>query len=279
MHPIKTLFSALMFSIFKINFQLQLAFRICSVFILTIFLTDIAAGQTVKENNKNNLAADSSKNRYEIGVSGGVSLNQFTKGQPHTSLNTGYTAGLSVNYKLFKNISVQLEVNSLQQGGRMLRFIDDTSIGLPESFETKNVTNSSYVLNSIEIPFLINYTFKIKPTWAPSIYVGGSYAHTYNVTENYQKTGDLLPGEDIIVTASDSRNVTSSFNGGRINLIFGANIKLPLTSRLLLLIDMRYLEGLTSAIDNYSYMNKVGFGSNLRTNSFLSKIGIILPIR
>jgi len=272
-----------MFSFYKNYYLLRVAFKLCSfflsAFIITALLTDIAAAQHVEKNKNNNSAPDSLKKRFEIGINGGVSLNQFTKGQPHTSLNTGYTAGLSVNYKLFKNISLQLEVNSLQQGGRMLRFIDDTRIGLPESFETKNVTNSSYALNSIEIPLLINYTFKIKPTWAPSIYVGGSYAHTYNVTENYQKTGDLLPGEDIIATASGSRNVTSSFNGGRINLIVGANIKLPLTSRLLLLIDMRYLEGLTSAIDNYSYMSKIGFGSDLRTNSFLSKVGIILPLR
>jgi len=260
-----------------------MAFRFFCVyflaFFLTLSLTDIAAAQQVAEHKKNNTPPDSLKNRFEIGINGGLSLNQFTKGQPHTSLNTGYTAGLSLNYKLFNHISLQVEVNSLQQGGRLLRFLDDTSLGLPESFETKNVTNSSYALNSIEIPLLINYTFKIKPTWAPTIYVGGSYAHTYNVTENYQKTGDLLPGEDIIVTASGSRNVTSSFNGGRINLIFGANIKLPLTSRLLLLIDMRYLEGLTSAVDNYSYMSKIGFGSALRTNSFLSKVGIILPLR
>ncbi len=271
-----------MFSVFKNNSHPQVALKIYSIslltFIITSVLTNITAAQNVKKNVKSNVAPDSLENRFEIGITGGLSLNQFTKGQPHTSLNTGYTAGLSVNYKLFKNISLQLEANSLQQGGRMLLFRDDTRLGLPESFETKNVTNSSYALNSIEIPLLINYTFKIRPTWSPSVYVGGSYAHTYNVTESYQKTGDLLPGEDIIVTASGSKNVTSSFNGGRINLIVGANIKLPLTSRLLLLIDMRYLEGLTSAIDNYSYMSKIGFGSDLRTNSFLSKVGIILPL-
>ncbi|KIO76452.1 hypothetical protein TH53_15050 [Pedobacter lusitanus] len=177
-----------------------------------------------------------------------------------------------------KGISLQLEVNVLQQGGRMIRFKDDTRIGLPESFETKNVKNSSYKLNSIEIPLLINYTFKIKPLWKPSIYAGASYSYTYNVNETYQKTGNLLPGEDIIATVSGSQNATNLFNASRLNLIVGANLKLPLTSKFLLLIDMRYLNGATSARDKYSYMEKAGFGTDIRTNSFLTKLGIIMPL-
>ncbi|WP_262510936.1 porin family protein [Pedobacter cryoconitis] len=211
-------------------------------------------------------------------MAAGLSLNHFTKGQPQTGQNTGYTAGISVNYKLVKEISLQLEVNALQQGGSMIRFKDDTRLDLPESFETKNVKNSSYKLNSIEIPLLLNYTFKIKPLWKPSVYAGGSYAYTYNVNESYQKTGNLLPGEDIIATVSDSQNATNLFNASRFNLIVGANLKLPLTSRFLLLIDMRYLNGLSSARDKYSYMEKVGFGTNIRTNSFLTKLGIIMPL-
>jgi len=264
-----------MLSFLKTPFHIPAIYNIANIFLLTFasitFLTNVAIAQ-------NKEAQDSLKNRIEIGAAGGFSLNQFTTGQPHTGSNMGYAAGLSVNYKLYKDISVQLELNSLQQGGRMIRFKDDTRIGLPESFETKNVTNSSYTLNSIEVPLLINYTFKIKPSWKPSAYIGASYAYTFNVTERYQKTGNLLPGEDIIATVSDSQNATSSFNASRLNFIIGANLKLPLTSKLLLLLDMRYLNGLTPAREHYSYMDKIGFGSDIRTNSFLSKIGIIMPL-
>jgi len=248
------------------------------VFLLIFFLTNSVSAQISKESNKHNKFPDSLKNRIEIGVTAGLSLNQFTEGQPQTGSNNGYTAGISFNYKLIKGISLQLEVNALQQGGRMIRFKDDTRIGLPESFETKNVKNSSYVLNSIEVPLLINYTFRIKPLWKPSVYAGGSYTYTYNVNETYQKTGNLLPGEDIIATVSGSQNATNLFNSSRLNLIIGANLKLPLTSKFLLLIDMRYLNGLTTARNKYSYMDKVGFGTNIRTNSFLAKLGIIMPL-
>lgn len=271
-----------MLSPIKIKFIAQAILKLSILFLLTttliFFLTNIALAQESEKNDNPIKFQDSLKNRLEVGIAAGLSLNHFSKGQPQTGSNTGYTAGISVNYKLVKGISLQLEVNSLQQGGSMIRFKDDTRFDLPESFETKNVKNSSYKLNSIEIPLLINYTFKIKPLWKPSIYVGGSYAYTYNVNESYQKTGNLLPGEDIIATVTASQNATNLFNASRFNLIAGANLKLPLTSRLLLLIDMRYLNGLSSARDKYSYMEKVGFGTNIRTNSFLTKLGIIMPL-
>ncbi len=242
-----------------------------------IFFTEVLMAQNRVEKNINNIPSTIQSN-FEVGLTGGLSLNQFTKGQPQTGMNTGYTAGALINYKFYKNLGIQLETNVLQQGGQMIRFKDDTRIGLPESFDTKNVKNSSYILNSIEVPLLLNYTFNIKPTWKPTVYAGGSYAYTFNVTENYQKTGDLLPGEDIIATVNGSQNATSTFNSSRFNFIVGASAKLPLYSSLMLLLDFRYLTGLTSARENYSYMEKPGFGSDIRTNSFISRIGIILPL-
>jgi hypothetical protein len=251
-------------------------------FVLTslsfLLVTSTAKAQTSLKVPASSQTAVSDTSRFELGIAAGASFNDFSKGQPHTSSNTGFTGGLSLNYKFYKNFSIQLEVNYLQQGGRMLLFKDDTRIGLPENLDNKNVTNSNFKLNTLDVPVFLNYSFKIKQAWKPSIYVGGSYGNTFNVTENFQKTGDLLPGEDIIATVSGTRNATSEFNSSRISFIAGANLKLPLTSRLLLLIDMRYLNGLTPAREHYSYMDKIGFGSDIRTNAFLTRIGVILPL-
>lgn len=272
-----------MFSLFNTNRQKKAISRIFCISLLaftaTSFLAPAASAQTNSTNEKTNQPSDTLQNRFEIGLAGGLSVNQFSKGQPHMGSNSGYTAGLSLNYKLFKSFSLQLEANFLQQGGRMILFKDDTRIGLPESIETKNVTNSSYTLNSVEIPVMVHYTFAIKQAWKPSVYIGGSYANTFNVRERYQKTGDLLPGEDIIATISGSKNSSQGFNTSKLNFIVGANLKLPLTSRLQLLIDMRYLNGLTPSRENYSYMDKIGFGSDIRANSFISRIGLIMPLR
>lgn len=219
----------IMFS--PINFRIQVIHSYFCVFLLTIAITasvTIVSSAQHSDKIESKELSDSLQSRFEIGIAGGLSLNQFTKGQPHTSTNTGYAAGLSINYKLYKDISLQLEANSLQQGGRTVTFKDDTRIGLPESLETKNVKNSSYAVNSIDIPLLVNYTFNIKQQWKPSVYVGGSYAYTYNVTGYYQKTGDLLPGEDIIATVSGKQNSTSSFKHSRANLIVGGSVKLPI---------------------------------------------------
>lgn len=263
-----------MFSFFRISMQIQIICKYALALFLIFSITDQAAAQNTGDQKQTRKFTDS----LEIGITAGLSLNQFTKEQPQTGLNTGYTAGLLINYKLLKGISLQLEVNSLQQGGQLIRFKDDTRFDMPETFESKNIKNSSYKLNSIEVPVLINYAFKIKQVWIPSVYAGASYAYTCNVSEKYQKTGDLLAGEDIIATVSGSQNVNEMFNKSRVNLIVGANLKLPLVNRLMLLIDFRYLTGVTPARENYSYMEKAGFGSNIRTNSFLSRIGITMPL-
>ncbi|RYE27281.1 MAG: PorT family protein [Sphingobacteriaceae bacterium] len=246
-------------------------------FLPILFLPRLSAAQQQVKKQQSK-SAFFSTDHLEVGASGGLSLNSFATAQPQAGSNTGVVGGLSANYKFFKGLGLQLETNFLQQGGQLISFKDDTRYGLPESFETKNVKNSSYILNSIEIPLLANYTFNLKQTWKPTVYTGASFAHTFNVTENYQKTGDLLAGEDIIATAHGSQNVTGVFKSNRLNFIVGANVKLPLYAKLKLLVDFRYLVGLTAAREGYSYMEKAGFGSGVFTSSFISKIGLILPL-
>ncbi|MDN3550873.1 porin family protein [Mucilaginibacter aquaedulcis] len=270
-------------SLRKASSYAHFVFKIASVLFLTttfsIFTSSTLIAQNREEAKSSGTTTDTLNTRFEIGVSGGVNLNRFTKGQPQTGFNTGYNGGISVNYHLYKQLSLQLEANYLQQGGQMISFKDDTRYGLPESFSTKNVKNSSFKLNSIEVPLLINYSINTKQSWIPTFYAGASYAYSFNVTENYQKTGDLLTGEDIIATVTGKQNVSGLFNSYRFNFITGANVKLPLTSKFKLLLDFRYLTGLSTAREGYSYMEKAGFGSNIRTNSFITKIGIVMAVK
>jgi hypothetical protein len=224
-------------------------------------------------------SVESTTSKFEIGIAGGFTVNKFSNGQPQTGINTGYVAGLLVTYNVYKQFSIQLEAEFIQQGGQLLTFKDDTRFGLPEGFMTKNVKNSSVHLNSLNIPLLLRYSIPLRKDWKPSIYIGGTYAYNFNVTARYQKTGDLLPGEDIISTVSDSENVTGSYNRDRINLLIGADLRLPLFSKVKLLLDFRYLAGATPARESYSYMEKVGFGSDIRSNSFVSKLGLIIPVQ
>lgn len=221
----------------------------------------------------------SNTSKFELGVAGGLTVNKFSNGQPQTGTHTGYAAGLLLTYNVYQQWSIQLEANLIQQGGQLLSFKDDTRYGLPESFSTKNVKNSSVYLNSLNIPLLLKYAIPLKKDWKPSFYIGGSYAYNFNVAEHYQKTGNLLPGEEVISTVTDSEHVTGRYNRDRLNLIIGADLRLPLFSKVKLLLDFRYEAGATPARENYSYMEKVGFGSDIRSNSFISRLGLIIPVQ
>jgi hypothetical protein len=263
-----------MFLNFRAQPHLKFVLKSSLSFIVTLLLCGTVIAQSTKTKAPDTIAA----NKIEIGFATGLSINGFTKSQPNTGQNTGYTVGLSVNYKVYKNFGLQLEANFLQQGGTTITFKDDTRIGLPVSFETKHVRYSSYAINSIEIPLLINYTFDIRQSWMPTVYAGGSYAYAYNITESYKKTGDLLTGEDVIATVSDTRDASSDFKSSRLNFVAGANLKLPLTSKLFFKVDLRYINGLSPVRENYSYMEKIGFGSDLRSNSFVTKLGLVIPL-
>ena len=156
------------------------------IFSFSIFLF-LSAGASAQVKDSIS-TSDSTLHAIEVGVSGGLSLNQFTKSQPQTGYNTGYSAGIFLNYQLYYHFSLQLEINALQQGGQLVHFKDDTELGLPATIDYKNVTNSSYAMNSIEIPLLLHYTFNIHQSWKPSVYAGGSYAYTYQVIDKYQET-------------------------------------------------------------------------------------------
>jgi hypothetical protein len=254
----------------------------CAAFITasTLLFSSSAVAQNKNKASKatRNSNTETVWNRFELGIAGGLSVNKMITGQSHGGYNVGYSAGLSLHYPVYHGLGLQLEVNSMQQGGQLIKFKDDTRLGLPENFQTKNVRNSSYQVNTLEVPLLVDYTFTIKPSWKPVIYAGASYAYTYNVTERYQKTGNLLPSQDVIATVQGSQNATSLFTDNRLNFIAGAKARLPLTSRLGLTLDFRYVAGATAVIENYSYMDKAGFGSRVRTNSFVSRIGLVMPL-
>lgn len=250
--------------------------RICIGLLITVTLF-FELQPAIAQQIDSTTVVDSSKASFQIGISGGLSFNSF-HGQPQTGQNTGYTFGLSLHHKLYKNLAIQVEANFLQQGGQLISFKDDTRIGMPESFFTKHVKNSSVRLNGIEIPAIIKYRISVKQTWVPAIYAGASYVYNLKAGNHYQKTGYLLPGEDIIATVQDYENVSSQYNKSRLAVIVGASLQMPLYDNIHLCLDVRYSGGLSAARSNYSYMEKVGFGTDIKSNSFISKLGLIMPL-
>jgi len=82
-------------------------FSICA-FSLLLLMSDGTIAQDKAKRQPHKKPTDSVLKRFELGVNGGLSLNKFSNGQPHMGLNTGYTAGISLNYKVFRGLYLQL---------------------------------------------------------------------------------------------------------------------------------------------------------------------------
>lgn len=214
--------------------------------------------------------------RFQVGAAAGANLNFFTAEQPQTGFSAGINAGASVQYRLPHRFTAQVEVNYLQQGGQILRWKDDTRFGMPDLFTFKNVKNSYYTLHSLELPVLLKKSFFLSRLgWTPSVYAGGSVAFTLSATERYRKTGNMLEGEYIPATVTGYQDAQLQFEEYRYNGIVGAALEVPLSRNWSLQTDTRFLTGLTPALRKFSYVELAGFGTDVRSNTLLTRIGVV----
>lgn len=101
---------------------------------------------------------------------------------------------------------------------------------------------------------------------------------TMGETENYEKTGNLISGVD------RSPGVIATINGNQyVNKFkpywwfFTSGFQLGLLVKKMqdILIDFRYVWGVSSVLDDYSYIGASGVSGNIRTSSF--RVGMPIP--
>ena len=218
--------------------------------------------------------------RWRLQATSGASFNYFTNEQPHTGTNFGMTAHVRLDYSLPKHFSLFAESGYAGTGGSLTSFKDDTWLGFDPSITFQNTRQSSFIIHSLESSVGAAYTLISKALWSVKVYVAPTLNVTLSEWESYEKTGNLLPG------VSRSRGVVATINGNQYvdrfepywwSVTSGLQIALPVKKSQQILVDLRFVNGITPAQFDYSYVGVPGIQGNIRTNSFRLGLGYSIP--
>ena len=200
----------------------------------------------------------------------GATVSTFSNEQPHTSSRLGFLVGGVVEYGFSNILSVQAEPSYMQQGGRYVRFSDDTRFGSNGSLFDLYTTNSDVILHTLDVPVLAKYRLPKFGDVQPNVVLGPAIGYTLGASNTYQTTYYY---NQTFTTANAYREEKSQYEPFQVGITggFGGEVSLG-TKRLL--IDFRYRYGVTPVKKGYSYVDVFTVQGDLRTHSAYVTIGI-----
>ena len=206
--------------------------------------------------------------RYGFKV--GFVISEFSNTQPHTTEKLGFTAGAVVEYGFSEQLSVQAEPSYLQQGGNLLKFIDDSRFGDDDSFGTSSTTNYAITIHSIDVPVLVKYRLPAFGNFVPNVVLGPSVSYTVMVDTHFERT---YHHNQTFMTVSGYDDVTSEYKPIQIGATAGIGGEVSLGNKRLMM-DLRYRYGITEAKSSYSYIDLRAVQGDLTTHNVYFTLGI-----
>jgi hypothetical protein len=217
----------------------------------------------------NTLYAQDDRSGLSYGAKIGATVSNFSNEQPHTSARLGLLVGGVVEYGFSDVLSVQAEPSYMQQGGRFVRFMDDTRFGNDAIYDMY-ATSSDVILHTIDLPILAKYWLPKFGDIQPNVVLGPAVGYKLGASNTYQTTfhsnGDFFTANGYKEEGSQYVPFQLGVTGG-----FGGEVSLG-TKRLM--IDFRYRYGVTPAKKSYSYIGLNSVQGDLRTHSAYVTIGI-----
>lgn len=217
----------------------------------------------------NAVYAQDDRSGLSYGARIGVTVSNFSNEQPHTSARLGFLVGGVVEYGFSNILSVQAEPSYMQQGGRFVRFMDDTRFGNDAIYDMY-ATSSDVTLHTIDLPILAKYWLPKFGDIQPNVVLGPAVGYTLGASNTYQTTflsnGNFFTANGYKEEGNQYEPFQMGITGG-----FGGEVSLG-TKRLM--IDFRYRYGVTPVKKSYSYIGLNYVQGDLRSHSAYVTIGI-----
>lgn len=217
------------------------------------------------------VSAQDDEARYSYGAKGGIAVSSFSNNVPHTGSRVGFMIGAFGTYVLNPTLTLQTEINYLQQGGTLLTYRDETRFGAPANFFTVNQTHSNVTLHTIEIPIMVQYQIPISDL-PVKVYAGPSASYLLSATDNFERTGETSTG--LLVTATGREEVKSLYESFQFGINAGLGFYIPYGGKTIFL-DARYRYAVTPSRSYYSYITLNGTDEKIRSNAVSFSVGLI----
>lgn len=173
---------------------------------------------------------------FSTGVKGGLTfatLRGDTDDFGDLSYRQGFSAGVFARVNMLGLLAVQPEVNFVQKGAEAKA--EETFLG--QTFSVEQKAN----LNYIEIPVLLHFNAPVVPTLLDLSFYGGP-AVGFKISESTTTTVNGVEEED------DSDE--DSFKSNDFGLVLGGGVNLSSPGLPTIMLDIRYVLGLSNVLDN-----------------------------
>lgn len=215
------------------------------------------------------LAQEESIGSFKFGAKAGAVISRFDNAQPHTSERLGLTIGAVVEYGINDMLSVQAEPAYLQQGGKFVRFSDNTRFGDYDAFNSFYVTNANVTIHTIDLPVLAKFWLPFGKEVNANVVLGPSASYRISANEKFERTYHY---NQTFTTANGTEEVTSDYEKISYAVTAGVGGEVSLGERRVL-IDLRYKYGITPVKKSFSYIDINDVQGDLTSDSFYLTIG------
>jgi len=208
--------------------------------------------------------------KISFGFQMGVVVSTFSDEQPYTGEKIGCMIGGIVTYSLSHRFSIQSEPSYLQQGGSLLRFVDNTRFGDTSPFSIYT-TNSLITVHSLDLPFLCKYQLPALESFKSYMVIGPAIGFTMAASDNYERTYKF---GQTYRTVTGQQYVTSQYESIQFGATVGMGGEVSLGGSKRLLVGLRYRYGITPIKKGFSYIDLYQVQGDIRTHSFYLVLGI-----
>jgi opacity protein-like surface antigen len=199
----------------------------------------------------------------------GTTISQFTNQQPHTSVKQGITLGGFAGFNFNDKMTVQLELNYLQEGSQLLSVEHSWDLSNSSWIEIKT-DNQNVTLHNLDIPLMFKYSY---PLGTSKIFVVVGPALGINFHSGIKHETTILTEIGSVSTYTGEENITSKIERYNVGITAGIGFEVPVFTSNYLLFDLRYRYGMMPVYKGYSYRGLPQITGDLQNNTMYITIG------
>lgn len=211
----------------------------------------------------------STNSQLSFGVKLGSVVSTFTYEQPHNNIVLGLEGGAFMSYIFTENIGLQIEALYRQTGGRLLYFDAPWLIGKNYWYNI-SAENQKFLIHNVSVPILFKYLLPLGDVNA-ALLLGPDIS--YAIGAQVIKEATVFTESGSFHTYTETENAYSKIEKVHIAATAGIGMEVPFANQVLL-INARYIFGITPVYKSYSYIGIPQITGDLSVHAVSLAVGL-----